>query len=202
MTVAAPLAAWRALFGESLPLAPRPRFPLAALADAWRGAPPALRHALIASWGLILLSVFVFRIALGLPFVDALYFVVATVTTIGYGDYNLHDASAAVKLFGIALMLVGSTTLALLYSLFTDLVVRARVRQLVGRQGLPASGPQASGSRKTSSTASSQSIDWSRIAPFSAASTVHSSPSTLRWTSSRRPSCDTSTTSRREGMRR
>src|SRR2546421_106602 len=49
---------------------------------------------------LLLAAVLVFAAALHLRPIDALYFVVTTATTTGYGDISLHDAPAWLKLFG------------------------------------------------------------------------------------------------------
>jgi Trk K+ transport system NAD-binding subunit len=89
---------------------------------------------------LFLLSVFVFHFALHLTFVDALYFLITTITTVGYGDINVQHAPAALKLYSCLLMLLGSAALAILYSILTDFIVTARFQQLLGRQRIPHAG--------------------------------------------------------------
>jgi voltage-gated potassium channel Kch len=72
--------------------------------------------------------------------VDAFYFVVTTVTTVGYGDITPRDAPDAVKLYASLLMVLGSATLATLFSLITDALVTARFREAMGRQRVPEEG--------------------------------------------------------------
>ena len=69
----------------------------------------------------------------GLTPVDAVYFTITTVTTTGFGDINLVDASWALKLYGILLMLVGAATLAALYALVTDALVSSRIARALGQ---------------------------------------------------------------------
>ena len=90
---------------------------------------------------LIALSVFVFRFGMNLSFVDAVYFLITTVTTVGYGDYNLRESGPALKLYGALVMLLGSATIATLYSILTDFVVSTRFEQLGGRRRLPDGEP-------------------------------------------------------------
>jgi Trk K+ transport system NAD-binding subunit len=80
-----------------------------------------------------LISVVVFHFALDLPFIDAFYFVVTTVTTVGYGDYHLKEASPWMKLYGSFVMLCGAAIVALLFGIITDLFLRARFRELFAR---------------------------------------------------------------------
>src|SRR5207237_5124605 len=75
--------------------------------DIWRGSPAPLRHAFIALNLLILLSVFVFHVGMRLSFLNALYFVVSTVTTTGYGDINPGRAVWWLTLYGCLLMMLG-----------------------------------------------------------------------------------------------
>jgi Trk K+ transport system NAD-binding subunit len=79
-----------------------------------------------------------FARTLRLPYVDAMYFVWTTVTTVGYGDIALKDAPGAVKIVGMVLMLTGAASLAVLFGLFTDWAVGRRLDLLRGR--LPVRG--------------------------------------------------------------
>ena len=56
---------------------------------------------------LIAASTLVFDRYMGISLLDALYFVVVTFATVGYGDINLLKESAALKLFGILTIMVG-----------------------------------------------------------------------------------------------
>ena len=114
-------------------LATRARAVLAGMRQWWRETPTALRVMLLAMAVLIVVSVLVFRFAVNIPLVDALYFVISTVTTVGYGDYNLHDYSPWMKLYGCVLMLCGAAILAVIVSLVTDFVMQIRFRDLIAR---------------------------------------------------------------------
>ena len=88
---------------------------------------------------LVLFTLF-FSTALQLPYVDAMYFVWTTVTTVGYGDIALRERSALVKVAGMILMFSGAAFLAVLVGLFTDWVVGRRLDRLRGRVRVRGSG--------------------------------------------------------------
>lgn len=96
----------------------------------WRHAPRELRFLLLGLLTFIVLSTVVFKLCLGLTPVDSFYFVVSTVTTTGYGDITVKDATPWLKLFTCLVMLVGSAAVATLYSIITDAFISARFRQL------------------------------------------------------------------------
>lgn len=100
----------------------------------WVNVPKLLRNLSIMILVFSTISVSVFQVGLHLSLVDALYFVITTVTTTGYGDISLKDAPQALKLYGCLLMLLGSASVATLYSLVTDFVVSARFNDLLGRR--------------------------------------------------------------------
>lgn len=82
---------------------------------------------------LILAATVGFSHMLDLRVIDALYFVWTTVTTVGYGDIALRDASDTAKIVGMVVMFGGAAFLASLYAFFTDLVVARRQAALQGR---------------------------------------------------------------------
>ncbi|APR76304.1 TrkA-N domain protein [Minicystis rosea] len=82
---------------------------------------------------LVVTSVAVFHFALGLSVIDAVYFVVTTVTTTGYGDITARGGGLAIELYACLLMLLGSASTAVLYSFVTDFIVSERVEGLTGR---------------------------------------------------------------------
>jgi Trk K+ transport system NAD-binding subunit len=125
---------------SNAPLATRRRPVSSGLARVWKSAPLGLRWVFAALIGLTALSVFVFSWGMDLSLVDAFYFVVTTVTTVGYGDITPLRASPALKLFGCLLMVLGSATLATLTSILTAFVVTERFERLLGRGRVPASG--------------------------------------------------------------
>jgi Trk K+ transport system NAD-binding subunit len=81
---------------------------------------------------MITLSAYVFHRAMDLAWIDAFYFTVTIITTVGFGDINLSGAPTWVKLYGCALMLTGVSMLVFLYGLFTDYLVRMRVEEAFG----------------------------------------------------------------------
>ncbi|MGI9122573.1 MAG: potassium channel family protein, partial [Rubrobacter sp.] len=86
---------------------------------------------------LIVSSTLMFNRYLELSLLDALYFVVVTVATVGYGDINLLEASAPLKVFGIAMIMFGALTLALMFGLVTDAIVGARLVRALGQYPVP-----------------------------------------------------------------
>ncbi len=107
------------------------------LADAraaWQHSAPITRWLLAALLGIILLSVIIFSVFGGLTILDAFYFVIVTMSTVGYGDFSLLAAPPGLKLYGILLMLLGAMLLATLYAIIADLVLTARMEALLGRR--------------------------------------------------------------------
>lgn len=112
---------------------PRSSHLLAGLREWWRDVPASVRVALAALAGVVVFSVVLFQLTMGLSPVDAFYFVITTITTVGYGDYNFMNAPAALKLYGAFLMLCGAALLATLFSLVTDAILGARFRDVLAR---------------------------------------------------------------------
>lgn len=84
---------------------------------------------LIALGLLFLAGVLVFHRVLGLPTIDAAYFTTTILTTVGFGDYNLHDEKPLIKLFGIVLMFGGVLLLATLSSFLTNYILSGAAQQ-------------------------------------------------------------------------
>lgn len=74
-----------------------------------------------------------FRSAMNLSVVDALYFVVTTITTTGYGDITPKDASAVTKVASVALMLLGTGSFAIVFALAADWLFARRLNRVLGR---------------------------------------------------------------------
>ena len=89
---------------------------------------------------LLAISAEVFHNAGDLSWMNSLYFTVTTITTTGYGDINLLNADDGVKLYGMALMLLGGLTVAVLFALVTDAIVTARIARTLGELPRPRSG--------------------------------------------------------------
>lgn len=101
----------------------------AAAGEAWRprGSSVAVGLAFVA---LFLVAMVVFRTTLGLAWIDAAYFASSIMTTVGFGDFNLRDAPAWLKVFGIVLMVAGVVLIAIISSLLTTFIVSGNADQL------------------------------------------------------------------------
>jgi voltage-gated potassium channel Kch len=80
--------------------------------------------------GIYATAIVVFRSTLGLSWIDATYFATTVVTTVGFGDINLLEAPAWVKLFGVGLMFAGVLLIALTASLLAVFVVTGTADRL------------------------------------------------------------------------
>ncbi|MEZ0324854.1 MAG: TrkA family potassium uptake protein [Fimbriimonas sp.] len=107
------------------------------LASMWTNTTPELRAVFVLVNIVILSSVVVFHYGMNLEPIDALYYVITTVTTVGYGDITPIDATVPIKLFSCLLMVLGSASIAISYSIVTDYIVSQRLLQLGGRRRLP-----------------------------------------------------------------
>jgi voltage-gated potassium channel Kch len=67
-----------------------------------------------------------------LSWLDAIYFVVLTITTVGYGDINLQHSSALSKIIGILLILCSTVFIWLIFSLLIDRIIKKRTQRSLG----------------------------------------------------------------------
>ncbi len=109
-------------------------------ARVFRDAPLPLRTISVVLVALFAFSIAVFSFGLRLSPVDALYFVITTVTTTGYGDINLRDSPTALKLYGCLVMLLGTVAFGTLLSMLTDFFVKSRFREFLSGQRVPRAG--------------------------------------------------------------
>lgn len=138
-------ADWDALFAASEPrlqaerkesLWTRLSRALGRAVSVWREEPLALRGVFLALCVLIPLSVALFWYYVKLSLADAVFY---TVTTL-HGEITLTDTGPEIKLYEILIMILGSITVATLYSMLTDYVVGSRLRKLLGGQPMPKHG--------------------------------------------------------------
>lgn len=103
------------------------------LRTIWRNAPSPLKAVALTILLLTVISFFVFHFGMHLSAIDSIYFVITTVTTVGYGDITPKDSTVWLKLYGCLLMLLGTASVATLYSILTDFVVSLKFDQMFGR---------------------------------------------------------------------
>jgi Trk K+ transport system NAD-binding subunit len=65
---------------------------------------------------------------------DAAYFTVETVTTVGYGDFSFRGQSPVLMAAAICLMLAGALFVAVFFALLTNILVSRRIEESLGRQ--------------------------------------------------------------------
>jgi hypothetical protein len=97
-------------------------------------ASPFLRYSLLFYVFLIMSAIFYFHFHDNFSLINAVYFVVTTVATVGYGDFNLRDASIESKIVGISLIIVSSVFISLIFSLVINGILNKRVQIAMGRK--------------------------------------------------------------------
>jgi len=80
--------------------------------------------------GIYVTGIVVFRLSLGLTWIDAAYFATTVVTTVGFGDIHLKDSPDWLKIFGVLLMFSGVLLIAVTASLLAVFVVTGSADQL------------------------------------------------------------------------
>jgi len=102
----------------------------------WLEEPLTLRVLFVTLCVLIPAIVLLFHFGFGLTLADALFFTIITL----HGEIGLTDAGPGIKMYEILLMVLGSVTLATIYSMITDYLVGSRLRKLLGGRPMPRSG--------------------------------------------------------------
>ncbi|HZO35640.1 MAG TPA: NAD-binding protein, partial [Solirubrobacteraceae bacterium] len=64
---------------------------------------------------------------------EAFYFTMETGATVGFGDFSFAAQSDAMQVFGIGLIVAGTTLVSLLFALVTNALVSRRIEQSLGR---------------------------------------------------------------------
>jgi len=108
-----------------------------AVVQVARESERGLRLALTALVTLIVVSTVVIRLGYqdpGMGVVDALYFTVESVATVGFGDYTFADQALWLRLWAVFLMLAGVVTTAIPIAFFTDMLISRRLAATAGRR--------------------------------------------------------------------
>ncbi len=72
-----------------------------------------------------------------LPMLDAVYFTVETVATVGFGDFSFSNQPAWVEAFGIFLIVAGTTLVTTVFALLTNALVSRRIALSLGGGRIP-----------------------------------------------------------------
>jgi Trk K+ transport system NAD-binding subunit len=122
----------------ALPLGRRIRQALSHLRTFWREEPTPLRAVVLGLCVLIPVTVAVFHSFAHLPLADSLFHTIANL----HGEIVLSNdgVGPGIKMYEVVLMILGSITLATLYSMLTDYLVGSRLRKLLGGQPMPRHG--------------------------------------------------------------
>jgi Trk K+ transport system NAD-binding subunit len=70
----------------------------------------------------------------GMSVLDALYFSVETVATVGFGDFSFAQQDSLLRIWAIFLMLAGITTTAVLMAYVADFLISRRLNHSIGRR--------------------------------------------------------------------
>lgn len=65
---------------------------------------------------------------------QAVYFTIETITTVGYGDFTFSHETPWLMAFAVALMVTGALFVAVFFALLTNLIVSRRIEESLGRQ--------------------------------------------------------------------
>lgn len=105
----------------------------------------AVRIALLLGLALLVTSTLVLHFAYHvngvathqLPLLDAVYFTVETVATVGFGDFTFSNQPTLVEVFGICLIVAGTTLVTTLFALLTNALVSRRLALSLGHERIP-----------------------------------------------------------------
>ncbi|GAA4712121.1 NAD-binding protein [Nocardioides conyzicola] len=99
-----------------------------------------IKFALLALVGLVGVSMTVLLVGYEEPSgrrmsaIDALYFTVETIGTVGFGDFYFRDQHAWLRIWAICLMLVGATLATVFFALLTNALIGRRLEETLGRR--------------------------------------------------------------------
>ncbi|MEO5358312.1 MAG: NAD-binding protein [Nitrospirae bacterium YQR-1] len=70
----------------------------------------------------------------GLSPINAIYFTITMITTVGFGDISLKDSSTVSKVIGMFVMLSGVTVTAVFFAILTGYILKKRIDLLMGHK--------------------------------------------------------------------
>jgi Trk K+ transport system NAD-binding subunit len=88
----------------------------------------------ISFFTLILLTICYFHIYDAMSWINAVYFVIVTIATVGYGDINLLNASFVSKFVNIILIVCSTIFVWMIFSLTVDSIIKKREQLSLGRK--------------------------------------------------------------------
>jgi Trk K+ transport system NAD-binding subunit len=104
----------------------------------------SLRIAVGLFFGLLVVSTLVlhFGYRLGpngrhLSLVSSVYFTVETIATVGFGDFSFSSQPKLMEMYGILLILAGTTMVTTIFALLTNALVSRRIAQSLGQARIP-----------------------------------------------------------------
>jgi Trk K+ transport system NAD-binding subunit len=72
-----------------------------------------------------------------LSLISAMYFTVETIATVGFGDFSFSTQPVWMEVFGICLILAGTTLVTTIFALLTNTLVSRRIAQSLGQAQIP-----------------------------------------------------------------
>jgi len=69
--------------------------------------------------------------------ISAIYFTVETIATVGFGDFSFSTQPTWMEVFGICLILAGTTLVTTIFALLTNTLVSRRIAQSLGQARIP-----------------------------------------------------------------
>ena len=104
----------------------------------------SLRIALLAGLALLVISTVILHFTYHLAgrgqhlgVISSAYFTVETVATVGFGDFNFSQQSTWLEIYGIVLMVAGTTLVTTILALLTNALVTRRIAQSLGQAAIP-----------------------------------------------------------------
>jgi len=110
------------------------------LSDLFAGIDRRVKIAVLALLSLAVVSVGVLLVGYEEPDgrrmspLDALYFTIETIGTVGYGDFYFRDQHWWLRLWAIVLMVVGATLATVFFAMLTNMLVSRRLEESLGRR--------------------------------------------------------------------